>query len=257
MSHPPTGSIHNNSHPPSHALNDARNELLSIFRDHAQGTHIPDHPSQPLKRRRVAQTLINPAIRSHVSRLVCLSAPNGAQRLSFLKQCVQQRRCSASQLSYLIFALDDAEFMPPLCVIVSLLTADFLRRADVPEQLMLQRLEYEMNSPEICLCRADANGVKSWLAYLTQNKYTQSHDSLIHAHASVLFPNVSQTLGAIYLRPRLLLAEKTISFLQQQFRQHDEPRDLLLEWAKQAALPTTYSTETEQPCVTVSSNHSL
>lgn len=254
MTYTPPSSIQNSSHLPGEACNDARNELLSIFRDHAQHTRISESP-QPLKRRRVAQTPINPTIRSHVSRLVCISAPEGAQRLSFLKQCVRQRRLSASQLPHLIFAHDDAEFMPPLCVIVAFLTADFLQRADIPEKLILQRIEYEMNSPEICLCRAGANGVKAWLSYITQNNHNQSHDSLLHAHASVLFPNVSQTLGAIHLRPRLHLAEKIISFLNEQYQQHDEPRDLLHQWAKKAALPSTYSTETEQRRKKVSTSH--
>ncbi|KAI0560582.1 hypothetical protein FGB62_108g115 [Gracilaria domingensis] len=126
-----------------------------------------------------------------------------------------------------------------------------LRRKHVNQQLILQRVEYEMNSPDICVCRGAANGITSLLNYAASVSH-EPHGFLLQPLVSALFPRTNHALGAIHLRSRLLAAEKTVLFLQQYVKSEGEGYHLLLEWAKQASLPVAYSLETTSDVANVS-----
>ncbi|CAN8073368.1 unnamed protein product [Agarophyton chilense] len=228
-----------------------RTQVLSIFRDHRTRQANPALLNFRTKKPKLQHTFINPSTRALVASLVCISAPHGNHRLQLLFESAKDRVCSASHLAALVFGVDDAEFMPPLCILVQLLRAGRLRRDNIDHILVLQRVEYEMNSLDVCLCRGAARGISSLLLYAVEVCQEQ-HTFLLHALVSAVFPRTMHSLGPIHLRSRLLIAEKAIVFVKQYVESEGEGYEILLEWANQTVLPVSYSQQTtaELPNVT-------
>lgn len=214
---------------------DLQTAVLSIFHtsptDENASTNDLCHKSVKQARVQLSSRLINLC-----EDLVCIAKEGGRTALASLESELRDRVYSASELSASLFADDDDESVPPLCVVVDLLQAHSLRASDLDRSVVVQRAVYELLNAEACSCRGVHPGVTALIRALLDESGTAAN-AFLGQFVSVLFPG-SRTMRAGDADARFKLAELTIRVLREQTSNREVHVCRFQAWLRQAVLPT-------------------
>lgn len=175
--------------------------------------------------------------------LVCVSKEEGQSSISQLKKEIQGRACSPAEVATHLFAIDDIDFLPPLCALTSLLENACLRLKDLDQSLILQRAVYEVECAEACVCRGSRTGIRSLINIILDESRGVGQDSLLNTFVSILFndgAHVSRSLNRI---ARIKLAEIVLNCLRNETSTHGDRGAMLLSWIRQSSLPSRVASD--------------
>lgn len=214
---------------------DLQTAVLSVF--HRSPTdEKPSASDLRLKSIKQARVQISSRLINLCENLVCVSKEGGRAALVSLESELRDRVYSASELSASLFADDDDESVPPLCIIVNLLQSHSLRASDLNRSVVVQRAVYELLTAEACSCRGVHPGITA-LIRTVLGESGAGAGTFLGQFVSVLFHG-SRGIRAADADARFKLAELTIRILREQTANHEVHVSRFQSWLRQAVLPT-------------------
>ena len=227
----------------SHGKRPRSIEKTHPIQDRILSAFVNDPPSpsgsgKPKKKRRSGADSANAVIANDIEDLHCISKESGPELLSLVETAILTSVKRDDHLGRQLFSHGQVDFMPPLCVIVALVSKSHIQLADLDAKLLLRRAIYELQSTETCSCRGKNRGVAKMLRMAVAIGRSDVRDSLVHVFLSVLFQDDSIQSSAEDKVRRLQLARSLLLILCDQNTAEQETKEVFVNWVRRAVLPT-------------------